>query len=753
MKSHLLFNNPIEGSSTYKGRPGGGGKKEEEKKIQKDYTKLAREYGNYITRYRADEEARYSKRNIEISQHFDLVELNFFRGFDQEGYEGYYYNNFGLVLVHLSSFNRKGLFAIENIVKFTYFLNQFISFRKRHIEKKGVNYDGKITFIKSFKLFSSNDMYGNFDNYEVVHLSFLGEGSFIENSHINPQKETLERYLSENNINYLFNTNDGEIYNVEEEILREILNNFDFIYASCSGSGAVISPGKFNTPIRDFGFEINDPSDDLPLIGIIDTGISEQTPLRSILIGENGEFDTTGTGSFIDSVNHGTGVACFAAFGKKLIPDYRGRFDADAKILPIKILDSRSSAISQQKTINLIREAYSRYGVRIFTLAIGYTKYPLKDNQEFSSYAAMLDELSNELDILIFISTTNNVFEVTGAEDYPEKFRESRANIAPPAESMNNITIGSEANNFENNGINGLAGNKDFPGIYSRKFHYNFDDEDVFNSVTNNKYLRKPDVLIAGGDYHETYYYGMPVFDEAGATCLNVLSADLEERTFRALGTSYSAPFAANIAAKLCRVYPSLSMQSIKAIMINGSENIELGEKFNEFSNIQKDRIIGYGKLRDDIIFSENNKVTIILEDSISPDNIKLYPLEIPDYLNDARRKNTLLKVSATLCFTFKPKRDNQLLYCPIHLSFAIGKNIELNVSHEEQRIDKNGDTRTVTVYEGYNGNSSGNIKLSNAAKGWSQDYYYKEKIVSNAQKICFNIPRQSIIDGIHTTK
>lgn len=753
MKSHLLFNNPIEGSTTFKGRPGGGGKTEEEKKIQKDYTRLARDYGHYISRYRTDEQTRYSNRSIEIDQHFDLIELNFFKGFDQEGYQSYYYGNFGLVLVHLSSFNRKGLFAIEDRTKFDSFFNQFVRFRKRHIENRRITYDGKITFIKSFKLFSINEMFGNFDNYEVVHLSFLGEGSFIENSLIKPQKERLERYLNENNINYLFNTNDGEIYNVEEAVLREILNSFDFIYASCSGSGAIISPGKFNTPVRDFGFEINEPTEDLPIIGIIDTGISEQTPLSSLLVGENGEFDTTGTGSFIDNVNHGTGVACFAAFGSKLIPEYRGRFDADAKILPIKILDSRSSAISQQNTINLIREAHLRYGVKIFTLTIGYTKYPLKDNQEFSSYAAMLDEISNELDILIFISTTNNVFEITGSEDYPVKFRESRANIAPPAESMNNITIGAEADNFENNGIHGLAGNKDFPGIYSRKFHYNFEDEDIFNSVTNNKHLRKPDALIAGGDHHETYYYGMSIFDDAGATCLNVLSSNLEERTFRALGTSYSAPFAANIAAKLCRVYPSLSMQSIKALMINGTENIELGEIFNDFSNIQKDRILGYGKLKDDIIFSEENKVTLILEDNISADNIKLYPLEIPEYLNDAKRKNALLNVSATLCFTFKPKRDNQLLYCPLHLSFAIGKNIELNVSHEEEKTDKNGNTRTVTVYEGYNGNSSGNIKLSKSAKGWSQDYYYKEKIVSNTQKLCFNIPRQSIMDESNSFK
>lgn len=753
MKSHLLFKNPQEGSSIYKGRPGGGGNTEEENNIEKDYRNLAHDYERCLRKYSNDERSRHENRSFEIEANFDLIELVFFKGFDQQGYEAYYIDYFGLVLLHLSSFNRKGLFAIDNIQKFNYFFSQFQNFGTKYLENRNINYDGKITFIKSFKLFSSNDMAGNFDNYEVVHLSFLGEGSLIEDSLIDPQKNALKEYLQENGVSYLFNDNDGEIYNITEDTFRLILNNFDFIYASCSGSGAVISPGRFNTPLRDFGFEITNSNEQLPIIGVIDSGVSNQTPLIELLIGVNGEFDSTGTGSFNDNTDHGTGVAAFAAFGKKLLPGYRGRVEADAKILPIKILDSSTSAISQQKTIDLIKRAHHQYGVRIFTLTVGYTKYPLKDNQEFSSYAALLDELAAELDILIFISTTNNVFNLTGTSDYPIKFKEERANIAPPAESMNNITVGSVADNFENNGINGLAGNSEFPGIYSRKFHYNFEDEDLFNQSTCNKHLRKPDILIAGGDYHERYLYGMQMFDDAGETCLEVLSANLEDRTFRSLGTSYSAPLAANIASKLCRLYPSLTMQSIKALLINSATEIEFGDIFNDFSNVLNRRILGYGNIVNDMLYSDDNKVTIVVENEILPGQIKLFPLRIPDYLNIAKRKNGLLKLSITLCFKFKPKRDNQLLYCPLHVSFAVGKNLELNDSHEIQKVDKNGRQRTVTVYEGYNGNSSSEIKLCSSAMGWAQDYYYKEKIVSNVQNQNFNIPKQSIIDGENTFK
>lgn len=753
MKSHLLFKNPQEGTSIFIGRPGGGGKEDEEKTIQKDYRNLAREYRRCMHYYINDERIRHDNRELQIENHFDLIELTFFKGYDQQGFEGYYSDTFGLILLHLSSFNRKGLFAIEDRNKFNYFFAQFKNFNKTFLEDRATVYDNKIKFIKSFKLFSTSDMIGNFDNYQVVHLSFLGEGTFIEDSLVVPQKNILEEYLQQSNVLYRFNDKDGEIYNISEDLLRFILNNFDFIYASCCGSGAVIVPGRFNIPIRDFGFEIINSNEELPIIGVIDSGVSNQTPLNEILIGTNGEFDSTGTGSFIDNTDHGTGVAAFAAFGKKLIPGYRGRVEADAKILPIKIIDRNTYAISQQKTIDLIKEAHYQYGVKIFTLTVGYSKYPLKNNQEFSSYAASLDELAAELDILIFISTTNNVFDISNTRDYPIKFGEESANIAPPAESMNNITIGAIADNFENNGIRGLAGNKEFPGIYSRKFHYNFEDEDVFNHATCNKHLRKPDILIAGGDYHERYSHGFQIFDDAGETCLEVLSANLHDRTFKALGTSYSAPLAANMASKLCKLYPSLTMQSIKALLINSAKEIELGDIFDNFSIVQRRRILGYGNIVNEMLYSEDNKVTLVIEDEILPGHIKLFPLRLPDYLNDARRNSGLLKFSSTLCFKFKPKRDNQLLYCPLHVSYAIGKNLELNVSNEEQRVDRNGRHRTVTVYDGYNGNASGEIKLCSSAAGWAQDYYYREKIVSNVQNVSFTLPKQSIINENNTFK
>jgi hypothetical protein len=746
-KPHLYFRNPEERIVSYKARTGGGGDNEAEKK-KKDFTRMSEVFSVCQQKFYQESQTRHSNRTIDLPIHFDLIELTFFAGFDQPKYESYYIDKFGLVLLHLSLFNRKGLFAIDNKDKFDFFFQQITYFIENHLEEGNNQYDGKIHFIKKFKLFSTNDMFGNIDNYNVIHLSFLGNNSFIENSHIKPQKKALEDLLKQSGVEFSFNENEGEIYELAEDVLSGLLDNFDFIYASCSGSGAIVQPNSYNTPKREFGFEITNSDEDLPIIGVIDTGVSNQTPLASILVGENGDFDTTGTGSFIDNTDHGTGVAAFAAFGTKLIPGYQGQVEADAKILPIKILNTNEGSISQQKTIGLIKEANELYNVRIFTLTIGYTNFPLRDNQEFSSYARMLDELAAELDILIFISTTNHMFNIQGASDYPAKFLKAEANIAPPAESMNNITIGATADNFENNNINGLSTSKEFPAMYSRKFHYNFADDKVFNDQTGNNYLRKPDILIGGGDYFEYFFIGEPGYDDRGDTCLEVLSANLEERTFRRLGTSYATPLAANLAAKLLKVYPNLEMQTVKALIINSSNAINTGEIFKSFSNKMNLRIMGYGAANmESLVYSSDNRVIMVIEDEIYPEYIKLYPVNLPTYLNEAKRKNGLLKIDATLCFKFKPKPDNQLLYCPLHVSFPIGKNLTIEDSHIEQRIDKNGDLKDYEIQDGYNGNSTKEIRLSSSGKGWVQDYYYKGKIVSNVQKISFNVAGDRIVD------
>ena len=132
-----------------------------------------------------------------------------------------------------------------------------------------------------------------------------------------------------------------------------------------------IRPSVFQLPVRDFGFNITNSAEDLPIIGIIDSGISNNNPLRDIIIQDN-EFDITNTGNLSDNLNHGTGVALIAALGRKVYPNFRGDFLADARVLSIKIIDSNSSFISESEVIDKIKNAHQKYNIRIFTLTVGF---------------------------------------------------------------------------------------------------------------------------------------------------------------------------------------------------------------------------------------------------------------------------------------------------------------------------------------------------------------------------------------------
>lgn len=752
-KSHLYFKNPSEGITEFKQRIGGADNNKEDKKETPNYEPMALNFKDCLHNFKNDISKRHSERHLETPNHFDLIELSFQNSFNQEKYQAHYIDKYGLLPTRFYLFNRKGLFIIEDKIKFKYFFQQLSNFVSKYLDNTEKEFDPKIKFIKSFKLFSTFDMLGNISNYQVIHLSFISEHYFINESHLNPQKSALKSFLKDNNISYNFSENNGEIYKIDKSILETLLQNFDFIYATCSGSGAIIRPDIYSTPKREFGFSITNSEENLPIIGIIDSGISVSTPLSSLIVGKENEFNTTETSSFSDSTDHGTGVAAFAALGTKLIPGYQGEFDADARLLPIKIIDSYQSDISQQKIIDLIRKAHTKYGVRIFTLTVGYSAFPLKDNEEYSSYARMLDEITAELDILIFISTTNNMFDINSQSDYPDKFKNISSNIAPPAESMNNITIGASANNYENKTYKGLADDKDFPAIYSRKFHYNYEDSDAFNSATRNSLLVKPDIILGGGDYSEYNSSELSMFVNDWEASIEILSSDISERTFRGIGTSYSAPIAANMAAKLLNNYPELNMQTIKALIINSSVKVKTGDNFKKLGNPLNNRIFGHGTPNESSLFeSSDDKVTLIIEDSINPGYTKSFPIHIPEYLVHSKKKSSILKVSSTLSFKINPKVDNQLLYCPIHLTYAIGKNLELETI--ETSIDKNtGEIIEELTRNGYKGSSAEGIRLSKSAKGWIQDYFFRNKIFSNIQKSSLNVSKESIISEHGTFK
>ncbi len=550
-KSHLFFNNPTEGIKSYNQRSRAVFAKEEEN-IEKNYSPMKNDFQIFLNSYYSDKEIRDNNRNglLEIPYLFDLIEIDFFNHFEIDRYENYYRSNFGLVPIQYNLFNRNGLFAIDDIDLFKNFIDNiklFISNKNDNSLPNDV--DNKIIFIKSFKFYSSVSRKRYNEVKENYIIKLVDKSVDIYERKIKPVEESLIEYLNNNNVVFSIDevTTVIEVSNISINTLNEIIDNYDIIMTVNSPITGVVKPSPFNLETKDYGFEISNSTAELPIVGIIDTGVSSLSPLDSIIINVGNEFDLTNTNPKIDDANHGTAIAAIAALGKAFYYNNSKFIEADAKILSIKALNGNWGFVSENDIRNAIIEANNKYNIKVFVLCLSYTE-PKEYNSSISNYAYSLDLLSNELNILIFISVGNsivNYFDNSGQLiEYPYLFNNPNFNLNSPADSMNNISCGAISSNLENTTNNSYnLFDPTLPASYTRKFFIN---RKSIKSSLISKHLTKPDLCDCGGE--------MDLSTEVEHTGLKVLSADPGIFFERVRGTSYSTPFLANHALQILKL-------------------------------------------------------------------------------------------------------------------------------------------------------------------------------------------------------
>lgn len=461
--------------------------------------------------------------------------------------------------------------------------------------------------------------------------------------------------------------------------------------------------------------------------------------------------------------------------------------EADARIYTIKVQNNAEGRLNISDIQQAIISAHRNQGIRIFNLSMNARSKNY--NSDISPYAYILDSLAYELDILIFISTGNLVREDVEAiqeemvdEHTPEEVRNflrypnhfykpgfDRAashfcdctNLDEPAESMNNMTIGALADNQQAGDHTHLTLGKEFPAYYTEKYYIDYNGEingTKFNQNQRNKHIFKPDIVMPGGD----------VLSEDSA--MEVISTNALGLCYiKNSGTSYAAPLAANLAAKVLRKYPNLTMQSVKALLINsaegvpatylndtilslkreasGTDNIDgletsektkLSKKYN--ADLLNNFISGHGMPNvEECLSSTQKRVTLVIEDSVAFDSYKVMNLTLPQYIN-RHPGRTALKMTATLCFKFRPKLNDALSYNPLHISFFIGN----SMNHD----DPTGNAEEYALRS--KSDNEERMRIKGKAFTWSDDFYpASSKRFSNVQKVEYNF-RGSELAGIH---
>ena len=701
-----------------------------------DYTQMVTDFRRMATQLDVDRGTRVQQRNpaIDVSVNIDYIRIVFQSQFVISKFYGRWRTDFGLLGVQVSQFGNEILFAVEDEDKFHHFLEQIDHFvRNESGDEPDLEYDPRVTYIRSFQLLTASQMLlldldesNPLLNFRLIDPYALSTGDY------EGILEALTAWLQQQGLDYRYDLRslNLEVGHANDQQVIEIIRNFDIVHQVTSSLATVIAPSGLGQPERSYGFTVGLPDGELPIAAIVDTGISNQTPLAPLLI-QDEDYNLTRSSVFIDETNHGTALSALAALGRKAYQaSYRGAIAADASLLSVKIMDTGSRPLSQSEVIRLLREVKRDYpAIKIFVLATCFER-PKDNNADFSPYAYELDRFAHETDSLVFICTANNNDAASLNRSYDlRSFQHPITNLCPPAESMNNLTVGAAAGCFRPGSFAGISPAPEFPTLYTRKGHA--DLSLLFSSKKQNKNYFKPDLLEFAGDLE----YGPDrAYIAAGTRAsLQVLSSEPAFSFADQVGTSYATGLAANVGLRIQRAYPGLRAQTIKAILVNAASTDKI--LFDKEHRQLLNRTAGHGLLDAyQAVFSGDDRPTFIIEGTILPGEVNIYPIYFPDYLIGLSKNNALLKVNATLCFSVDPLLAHHLAYCPVHISFGLFRNQDGGdiQSPEEEIKSKIG-----------------------AGPSWSQNGRYSSKPVpySNVQKRSYNIGRDLLGDERMTLK
>jgi len=533
-----------------------------------------------------------------------------------------------------------------------------------------------------------------------------------------------------------------EVDNLEKSDIDEIVNNFDVVKTVTSNRTERRRPGSYGEERRDYGFTIS-VSDNLPIVGVIDTGMFQIEPLRPCLT--NISYDLTNSAAFIDDDGHGTAITSLVILGQDFIKEVKGNYDAKARIAVIKAIQNNNDNINIVQLADVIKDANRKYGIRLFNLSLN-DPLPKGYNKSFSDYAYLLDKLSFENDILIFISVGNILeqrlkelinHEPHSLHEYPSIFYSldnrseihscESTNISEPSESLNNISVGALAGNLEDILNSEITPTEEFPAYYTRKFHYDYEQSingSDFILSQKNKHLNKPDLVFEGGDLF-SHKAGMEILRSP-------IEADGNRYYSRSCGTSLATPLITSLAAEILVEYPLLRTQPVKALLIN-SANTPVGTYENPpllFRNFPINifrKLTGYGRPESNIVTSaDNNSITFVIESEIEVEKLKSIIIEIPSYINKGSNK---LNFKGTLCYSFLPIKDNHLSYLPLQITFGIFKPISAEqMGKKDDRENNQKGTQTADY-------------IIKSGMSWSDDFFgIDNRLLSNVQQIDYNV-------------
>lgn len=421
-----------------------------------------------------------------------------------------------------------------------------------------------------------------------------------------------------------------------------------------------------------------------PLIGIIDSGVNDHPLIEGLIVGSIAVPDTLGTA---DDHGHGTFVAGISTFGDLRAQLAAGTLNRVARLCSAKVIDHTGNFPNQRLTPNQMREAITRlnaeFGCRIFVIALGDRKKVIEGGK-VGPWAATLDELVRELDVVIIVAAGNRAprsgLRVEQAvTEYPGYLVEPGNRLCEPAGGMNIVTVGSLAHGSglgpraeDNVGLRAITAAME-PSPFSRA------GPGVRGAI-------KPDFVDVGGtlifDGTVARLRGGEELPEAGVHSLHFRPV---ERLFASRsGTSHAAPLVAFKASQILARFPNASANLVRALLA-GSATVpaESTVRLHPIGDRAERAICGHGLVNTErAAFSDDARVVLYAEDELALDHFAVYQIPIPELFQTEQGRRS---IRVSLAYD-PPVRHNRRDYNGVSIGFRLIRGCEPGLIFEHFR-------------------------------------------------------------------
>ena len=312
---------------------------------------------------------------------------------------------------------------------------------------------------------------------------------------------------------------------------------------------------------------------------------------------------------------------------------------------------------------------HKQYNCRIFVISLGDRRMPWVGGK-VGAWAATLDGLARELDVLIFVSAGNRTPRSDGeieqaVTEYPRYLLEESNGFFEPAGAVNVIAVGALAHG---EGI-------DEPRsayVSVRPITRRLEPAPFTRVGPGINGTAKPDIVDFGGtmvfDAATLRLWRGKDFPSAGVLTLN--SQPINQLFASGSGTSYAAPLAAFKASQLMKRFPTATANLLRALLI-GAARIpdETLVRLPNPKDAQK--VCGHGQV--DLLraaYSDDSRVVLFAEGELPLDYFAVYEIPVPEIYQSQKGRRT---IRVTLAFD-PPVRHTRSDYAGVSMSFRVNR-------------------------------------------------------------------------------